>query len=252
MMAVVLDAVAFATVLRPRQGYRSATGLVVALAIGVGAALGAIVIVAAVTVLIRHRKRSVWEVTTALPTMALVLVVFIAAGAGSQIVQALPGPASQAGSQQAARADFERWQATVVPIVVGWMHAIRADRAFTHSIGAAAVGELRHRVDRSRRTLDGLARSLAAASPGLPRRLKLRRLTVELETALAAARRAQQTYMLALAVAAQGGEARTGRASALRVLIDRGNAGMQESVSIMTTFSYDANALGASLFAERP
>jgi len=202
-LAVALDAVAFATVLRPRHGYRSAAGLLLALALGVGVALGALATVAAVTALTHRRHGSAWEVTTALPTLGVVVVVFLAVGAGSQIVPALRGPTGQGSSQAAARADFQRWQAAVVPLVVGWMHAIRADAAFTRGLPATGVNELHVRVDRSMRTVDGLVRSLAAASPRLPHRPELRRLTFELEAALAAAQRAQRTYARALAAAAR-------------------------------------------------
>lgn len=250
-LTVALDAVAFATVLRPRHGYRGADSVLLALALGVGAALGALTIVAAIAALRRRPHESVWAATTALPTLGLVLVVFIAAGASSQVVQALRGTASPTASTPAARADFQRWQGTVVPIVVGWMHAIRADGAFTHNIPAAALGGLRARVDRSQRTLDGLARSLAADSPRLPGRPRLRRLTIELEAALAAAQRAQQTYALALSEAANTGVDRKVGAAQVRALIDRGNAETRQSLSIMTTFSFDANGLGGSLFAEQ-
>ena len=251
-LAVALDAIAFATMLRPRHGYRSADRLLLTLAIGVGAALGALAIVAALTALRRRHHRSVWEVMTALPTLGLVLLAFIAASAGSQLAPAPGGPPTQAGSSEAARADFERWQATVVPIVVGWMDAVRVDRAFTHNVPIAALEGLKASVDQSLQTLDRLARSLAAASPQLPQRPQLRQLTLELQAALAAAQRAEQTYALALDAAARRGEARSGRAYPVRTLIDRGNAETRESLSTMTAFSFAANAVGQSMLADRP
>lgn len=252
VLAIVLDAVAFATVLRPRHGYTSTHGLLVALAVGVGVALGALIIAGAAAVFPRRRHRSLWEATTSLPTLSLVLAPFIVAAVGSQIVPALRASASKDASTTAERADFQRWQATIVPIVVTWMDTIRTDGAFTHGLPATAITELRSRVDRSERTLEGLARSLEADWPRLPQRPQLRRLTNQLETGLTVAERAQRTYTLALAAAAYRGVARKGRASAVRTLIDRGNEEAQQSLATMATFSLDANALGGSLFVERP
>lgn len=252
MLAVALDAVAFATVLRPRHGYRSADALLLALAVGLGAAVGALTITAAIAKSRRPRGGSAWDAATAIPTLGLVLAMFIAAGAGSQVIRGLDGPATQAGSSEAARADFQRWQGAVVPIVVGWMHVIRADAAFTRGLPATASSRLRGRVERAQRTLDALARSLAAEAPRLPRRPRLRRLTIELQTALAAAQRAERTYALAVSEAANAGADQKVRAARVRALLDRGNAETRQSLSIMTTFSFDANGLGGSLFAEQP
>ena len=97
-----------------------------------------------------------------------------------------------------------------------------------------------------------LARSLAADSPRLPQRPDLRRLTNQLQTALAIARRAQRTYALALAAATRGGVARRLHGARIRGLIARGNAEVQRSLAIMAAFSFDANKLGGSLFFEQP
>lgn len=252
--AVVLEAIAFATVLRPRHGYTGAHGLLVALALGVGVALGASIIAGAATAAARRRPRSLWAATTRVSTLGVVLALFIAAAVGSRIVLALRQHPQQQSvpSNPAARADLQRWQATVVPIVVRWMDAIRADRAFVHGLPTTAVRELRLRVARSQRTFGQLARALAADSPRLPQRPALRRLTSELATALATAERAQTSYALAIGSASHTGFARRGRATQIRLLVDRGNTETEQSTAIMYRFSLDANKLGASLFVAKP
>jgi len=254
VLVVVLDAVAFATLLRPRHGYTSTHRLLVVLAVGVGAAAGAHIVAGAAATFRRRRDRSLWSATTALPTISFVLAVFIAAAVASQIVRAIhPLAGSQGGaSAAAARADFQRWQETVVPIVVTWMHTIRVDSAFAHGLPSTHETALRRRVDRSEQTFVRLARSLDAASLRLPQRPDLRRLTNQLQTALALARRAQRTYALALAAATRGGVARRLHGARTRRLIARGNAEVQRSLAIMAGFSFDANKLGGSLFVEQP
>jgi len=252
-LAVMLDAVAFATVLRPRHGYTSTNRLLIVLAVGVGVALVALIVAGAAAAHARRRHKSLLAATTALPTLSFVLALFITAAVGSQIIGDVRPPGG-AHASPGARRDFQRWQATVVPIVVRWMDTIRTDRALVHGVPTSAGGGLRRQVDRSERTLAGLVRSLVAASPGLPQRLQLRQLTSQLETALAVARRAQRTYALALAAAAaaHGGVGHKARASRVRSLIDRGNAAAQRSVAIMAAFSVGANELGGSLFVEKP
>jgi len=255
VLVVVLAAVAFATLLRPRTGYTSTDRLLVVLALGAGTAVGALIIAGAVATLRRRGgERSVWRAVTALPSMSFVLAIFIAAAAASQLVHAIrpasgtPGAASAA----AARADFRRLQATAVPIIVQWMDAVREDGAFAHGLPRAAAAGLGRRVDRSEHTLARLARSLAAAALRLPQRPDLRRLTAQLERALALARRAQRTFALVLAAATRVGGARAVRSAPIRQLIGRGNAEAQRSVAVMTAVSFEANKLGASLFVEQP
>jgi hypothetical protein len=250
VVAAVLDAVAFATVLRPRHGYTSAHGLLVALTQGVGVAFGALVIAGALTAVARRRHGSPWAAMTAPRTLGIVLTVFVTAAVGSQIVRALRAEATQRASATAERADFRRWQAAVVPIVVRWMDTTRTDKVFVHGLPVTATAELPRRVHHSRQTLEALARSLAADSPRLPEGPQLRRLTGQLATALAMAERAQSSY--ALALAAGQGVAPNGRASRARSLIERGNAEARRSLAIMETFSLDANQLGASLFVQNP
>jgi len=251
-LAVALDAVAFATLLRPRYGYTSTHRLLIVLAVGVGAAIAALLLAGAAAAFRRRRDRSLWSATTALPTISFVVAAFIAAAVASQIVRVIPTAGSQGRSASAARADFQRWQATVVPIVVTWMHAVRADSAFAHGLPTTPETALRRRVARTEQTFARLARSLAADFPRLPQRPGLRRLTNQLQSALMVARRAQQTYALALAAAPRGGV--TGRLDRTRIrrLIARGNAEAQRSLAIMAAFSFDANKLGGSLFVEQP
>ena len=165
-LTVALGAIAFATVLRPRHGYRRADSLLLALALAlaIGAALGAVAIVGAIAAF-RRRHESVWEAMTGASDARSRAGGVRRSRRWLQIVPALGGPAGRTTSTPAARADFQRWQATVVPIVVGWMHAIRADRAFTHTIPALAVGALRGSVDRSRGRSTG---SHALSQPSRP------------------------------------------------------------------------------------
>jgi len=250
-LVVALDAVAFATLLRPRHGYTSTHRLLIVLAVGSGAAVGALIVAGAAAAFRRRPDRSLWSATTAVPTISFVLAAFIAAAVTSQLVRAIRPAGSHSASAAAARADFQRWQATVVPIVVTWMHAIREDSAFLHGLPSTRETALR-RVARSEQTFVRLARSLAADSPRLPQRPDLRRLTNQLQTALAIARRAQRTYALALAAATRGGVARRLHGARIRGLIARGNAEVQRSLAIMAAFSFDANKLGGSLFVEQP
>ena len=250
-LVVALDAVAFATLLRPRHGYTSTQRLLIVLAVGAGAAVGALIVAGAAAAFLRRPERSLWSATTAVPTISFVLAAFIAAAVASQLVRAIRPAGSQSAPAAAARADFQRWQATVVPIVVTWMHAIREDSAFLHGLPSTPETALR-RVARSEQTFVRLARSLAADSPRLPQRPDLRRLTNQLQTALAIARRAQRTYALALAAATRVGVARRLHEARIRRLIARGNAEAQRSLAIMAAFSFDANKLGGSLFVEQP
>lgn len=250
-LAVVLDALAIATVLRPHHGFRSEGALLAALAIGAGAALVTVGLVA-IAAAILHRRTSAWEVATRLPTLGLVVAAFVLAGTASQVVPALHGAAGQASATTASRAAFERWQSAVVPIVVGWMHAIRADRVFIHDPPLSALPGMQSRVRESRRSLEKLVTAVAAASHELPRRSALRRLTYELNTAIAVARRAQRAYDLALTLATSSRVPGSRSASAAHALIRRANMEIRDASSIMTTFSYDANALGGRLFANGP
>jgi lysylphosphatidylglycerol synthetase-like protein (DUF2156 family) len=110
-LAVVLDAVAFATVLRPGHGY-APDRLVIALAAGVGAAL-AVLILAGGAVAARGRsRRSLWAATTSPRTLSVVLALFVAVAAGWQLARAPRASPSQT-SNLAARRDFQRWQQTV-------------------------------------------------------------------------------------------------------------------------------------------
>jgi hypothetical protein len=253
-LVVALNAVAFATLLRPRHGYTSTHRLLIVLAVGAGAAVGALLLAGAGAAFRRRPERSLWSATAAVPTISFVLAVFIAAAVASQLVRAIrPAAGSQGGaSATAARADFQRWQETVVPIVVQWMHTIREDSTFTHGLPSTPERALRRRVERSEQTFVRLARSLAADSPRLPQRPELRRLTNQLKTALAVARRAQRTYALALAAATPGGVARRLHGARIQRLIARGNAEAQRSLAIMAAFSFDANKLGGSLFVGQP
>ena len=251
-IALLLDAVAFATVLRPHHAYTSTQRLLVVLAIGVGVALGVSIIAGAATAVARRRRTSLWEATTTLSTLGFVLALFITTAVGSRIMPTVrPGASPVAVSSPAARADFQRWQATVVPIAVRWMDAIRTDQAFMHGLPDTALNELRRRVERSQRTIEELSRSLAAEAPRLPQRPALRRLTNEMTTGLAVSERAQAIYTLALAFSVQTGLARKDRATRIRSLIDRGNSEMTQSRTTMYAFSLDANKLGGSLFVQR-
>ncbi len=133
-LVVALDAVAFATLLRPRHGYTSTHRLLIVLAVGAGAAVGALIVAGAAAAFRRRPDRSLWSATTAVPTISIVLAAFVAAAVASQLVRAIRPAGSQSAPAAAARADFQRWQATVVPIVVTWMHAIREDSAFLHGL----------------------------------------------------------------------------------------------------------------------
>jgi hypothetical protein len=253
VLIVVLAAVAFATLLRPRNGYASTDRLLVVLVLGAASAVGALIIAgAAATLRRRGPDRSLWRAVTSLRSMSFVLALFIAAAVASQVLHAIRPASGTAGASAAARGDFRRWQATAVPIMVQWMAAIRNDNAFVRGLPDTAAGRLRQRVDRSARTLARLSRSLAAAAPRLPQRPNLRRLTQELEQALAAARRAQASYTFALAVANRAGGIRTAQQALIRRLIARGNKDIRRSLATMTGVSLDANKLGASLFVEAP
>jgi hypothetical protein len=250
---VVLVAVAFATLLRPRNGYTSTDRLLVVLTLGAAAAVGALIIAGAAATLRRRRgDRSLWPAVTSLPSMSFVLALFIAAAVASQLLHAIRPASGSAGASAATRGDFRRWQATAVPIMVQWMDTIRNDGAFVHGLPPGAATRVRRRVDGSERTLVRLAGSLAAAAPRLPQRPDLRRLTQQLETALAVAQRAQASYSLALAVASRDGSTRTPQRALIRRLVARGNGDIQRSLAIMTGVSPDANKLGASLSAEQP
>lgn len=250
-LTVAVSAVAFATIVRPRHGYSSAPTLLAALASGVGVAVGALALVAVVTAAARRRERSVWTAVTAAPTLGTVTALFVIVAAVSQLAPPLRTSNSQPASPRVARGDFQRWQTAVVPIAVSWMHAVRVARAFDHGIPDRGLIALRRRVIQAGRTLDRLGRTLAADAPTLPQRPRLRRLTAELETAVAFARRAQQDYVQALTTggAVAGARPPSSRVARQRALINAGNAAIRESLSIMTTFSVQANGLGTSLFA---
>lgn len=245
----VVDAVAFATILRPRHGYTSGPTFLAALADGVGAALGALGLAAAAIALARRREPSVWRVVTAAPTLGTIVAVFVIAAAGSQLAPTLLPPSGPPAAR-AARGDFQRWQAAVVPIAVRWMHAVRIARRFERGIPARGLIGLRRKVIDAERTLDQLGRTLAAEAPSLPQRPRLRKLTIELQTAVAFARRAQHYYVLSLTPGARPTPRHSqGRVAGPRALVDLGNAAIRESLSIMTTFSLQANGFGTSLFA---
>jgi hypothetical protein len=252
-LVVALAAVAFTTLLRPRNGYTSTDRLLVVLGLGAAAAVGGLIIAGAAANLRRRGgDRSFWPAMTSPPSMGVVLGLFIAAAAASQLLQAVR-PASGTNSAPAAtRADFRRWQAAAVPIMVQWMQAIRNDGVFAHGFPPGAPNRFRRPVDRSRRTLARLARSLAADAPQLPQRSDLRRLTRQLERALAVARRGQRNYALALDVASPASRIRARQRALIGRLVDRGNKDIQRSLAIMTGVSFDANKLGASLFVEQP
>ncbi len=251
--AVGLDAIAFATVLRPRHGYTSAHRLLVALAVGLGAALAASIIAGAGTAFAQRRPRSLWTGITALSTLGAVLALFIAAAAGSRLVLVLrPDSQRAAASTQAARTDFRRWQATVVPIAVRWMDAMRSQRPFRRGLPTTGINELRRRVDRADRTFGQLTRSLAADSRRLPQRPALRRLTSELTLALVIAQRAQASYERAIGSASHPRSTGPGRTRNIGPLVNRGNREATRSARIMYAFSLEANKLGASLFAQQP
>lgn len=247
VVVIVIAALAFAALLRPRSGYAGMHRLVPMLAIGGGAAL--VVLVAVATVLRRRDDRSVWSAMTAVPTMSFVLALFIAASLVPAAVHAIRSPST--GSRSAAGTDFHRWQEAVVPIVVRWMDAVRTDKAFAHGFPKASALAIGRRVNRSKRTLDGLARVLASDSPRLPQRPELLRLTRRLEAALLLARQAEKSFALALAVDRGKGAARSGRAR-VRRLVARGNGELRRSAAIMRAFAFAANDLGGSLFSGQP
>ncbi len=248
-LVVPLDAVAFATLLRPRHGYTSIHPLLVVLALGTGVGLAALTAVAAIVAIAANRARrsriSLWDAMT-VRKMAIVLAIFVAAAVSSQLIRAI-GPAATS-QDNAAGADFRRWQEQVIPIVVTYTSALREDRVLIHGLPPAAGSELRQRVARSEQTLSRLARTVAAEAPQLPARPELRRLTGRLETALALAVQAQRSYSLALAAAAHT----TRRDVQVRRLATRGRAELQRSQMTMAAFSFDANNLGATLFAGSP
>lgn len=251
-IAILMDAVAFATVLRPQHAYTSTQRLLVVLAIGMAVAVGASIIAGAGAAAARRRRTSLWEATTTLSTLGIVLALFITAAIGSRIIPTgHPGAHRVAVSTPAERADFQRWQATVVPLAVRWMDAIRTDQAFIHGLPDTGLNELRRRVDRSQRTIDELSLSLAADAPRVPQPPALRRVTKELTAGLAVSERAQAIYALAMASAVQTGIGRNDRARRSRLLIDHGNTELTHSRTLMYAFSLDANKLGELLFAEK-
>lgn len=248
VVVIVVAALAFASLLRPRNGYAGAHRLVLMLAIGGGVAL--VVLIAVAVVLRRRGDRSLWSAMTAVPTLSFVLALFVAASAVPAAAHWIRS--SSAGSDSAAGTDFHRWQEAVVPIVVRWMDAVRMDNAFAHGFPKASAVAIGRRVHRSERTLNRLAHVLASDSSRLPQRPELLQLTRRLEAALLLARQAQKNFALALAVARGSGAADNGRAARIRRLVARGNEQVRRASAIMRAFSFTANDLGGSLFSGQP
>ena len=248
VVVVVVAALAFATLLRPRNGYAGVHRLVPMLAIGGGLALA--VLIAVAVVLRRRGDRPLWSAMTAVPTLSFVLALFVAASVVPSAAHWIRSSSAESGS--AAGTDFRRWQEAVVPIVVRWMDAVRTDNAFAHGFPKASAGAIGRRVHRSERTLDGLARLLASDSPRLPQRPELLRLTGRLEAAVLLAQHALRSFALALAMERDDAAAPSGQVARIRRLIAGGNAEVRRAAAIMRGFSLAANDLGGSLFSGQP
>ncbi len=217
-VVVIIAALALATLLRPDKGYARAEPLLAALAGGAGLGVVALLLIGLLrrVALVDVRDRgSLWQATTAWPGMAIVVTLFVADAAGPHLVGAIgalsrDGGASRAGEQM----DFRRWQATVVPIIVGYMSAVRRDPVIVRGLAAPPRSEpsrFAERLGANARRSPWRSREKAAQLHARP---ELRRLTTLLERGLAFGERAQRSFLLAVKRVKQRGRTTRGRHSA--------------------------------------
>ncbi len=147
--------------------------------------------------------------------------------------------------------DFRRWQATVVPITVGYMSAVRRDSVIVRSLPRHRDRSLLASLSDSERTLAGLRGDLAKSAAQLHARPELGRLTTLLERGLEFGQRAQRLFRQGAKEVTPTGRIPRGDIR-LKQLRARGIRELQRSQAAMTAFAFGANKLGASLFVHAP
>lgn len=254
-VVVLVAALAFATLLRPRAGYASAQPLLFALALGAGLGVVSLVLIGAVARLARpglRGRRSLRRSATAWPSMAIVVTIFVTSAAAPRVVHGISvlsrGGGVSRSSQQAA---FRTWQQLVVPIVVSYASAVGKDAVLVHGLPRGHLRRLLRAVSASEAVLTRLGVRLRSDAAQLPARPELARLTTLLERSLASGQAAQRTLVVALGKAL-GVRSGAGRRAWLERLLAGGLAQLRRSQAAMFSFSLEANKLGASLFVQAP
>ncbi len=254
--AVGVTALATATLLRPRAGYTSPQPLLGALSLGAGlgvASLGLVGLVAHIRSLDSLSFAALCRSATAWRSLGVVVFIFVTSAIAPRIVHGVDVLTQNPGASLASKqADFRRWQQVVVPIVVSYTSDLKTDGVFVHGLPLEHPGQLLRALINSQRAVRHLRANLRLDSAQLPSRPELRHLTALLDRSLALGQQAQGRFRQAINYALRT----SGSAAALRgrakKLVALGLRQLGSSQSAMADFSFGANWLGGSLFAQTP
>ena len=254
VVVITVAALAVATLRRPPAGYRSASALLAALALGAGlGAISLLIVGLAVKRAARGAQHSLWRAATRWPAAAIVVAAFVIAaaapGAVHGIAALIRNPAAARAAEQSA---FRDWQAVVIPVTLSYTSALQRDAPFSHGLPRRHLGRLLGALRGSQTTLEELRRSLQANARRLRMPTDLARLTASLERALALGQRAQQTLTLAVSDALKHSTSAAAARLSASQLATLGVKQLRRSQAAMYYFSLDANSLGASLFVQSP